>query len=317
MIIGDSVLIAHDAKKVAETASHEVGHTLGLSHDGTSTLAYYEGHGSGETGWAPIMGTAYYQNLTQFSKGEYPDADNHQDDIAVIAANGAPLRTDDHGNTIATATSVPCDSGGSTDLLANIGTGDIDVFKLHLGAGSLNINVVKPIGTNTDTELTVYDSLGSAIAVDNPIDLLGNTSNVSIAQAGDYYVALKGVGKGDLVTGYSSYGSLGINQIHLSSYVCDVPPTVNAGLDKLNVQRDSTVILSAQGTGSQLTYKWDIITTPKNSKSMLASPNVSSTSFVPDKVGDYILSVTVKDSVERTSSDSITVSVVKKNADKD
>lgn len=35
-----------------------------IYHDGTGSTAYYEGHGSGETGWAPIMGTSYYKNLT-------------------------------------------------------------------------------------------------------------------------------------------------------------------------------------------------------------------------------------------------------------
>lgn len=36
-------------KYVAEAASHEVGHRLGLHHDGPG---YYPGHGN----WAPIMG---------------------------------------------------------------------------------------------------------------------------------------------------------------------------------------------------------------------------------------------------------------------
>jgi serralysin len=45
-------------KYTAEAISHEVGHTLGLSHDGriTPSEGYYAGHGSGDTGWAPIMG---------------------------------------------------------------------------------------------------------------------------------------------------------------------------------------------------------------------------------------------------------------------
>jgi hypothetical protein len=45
-----------------EAISHEVGHNLSLNHDGvTGGAAYYQGHGSGATGWAPIMGVGYYQ----------------------------------------------------------------------------------------------------------------------------------------------------------------------------------------------------------------------------------------------------------------
>lgn len=54
---------------VAEAISHEVGHTLGLSHDGTSSSAYYYGHGGGETSWAPIMGVGYNKNVTQWDNG--------------------------------------------------------------------------------------------------------------------------------------------------------------------------------------------------------------------------------------------------------
>src|SRR6185295_10130611 len=68
-------------KYVAEAASHEAGHTLGLNHDGTTTgTEYYQGNGSGVTSWAPIMGVGYYCNMVQWSKGEYPGANNTQDD---------------------------------------------------------------------------------------------------------------------------------------------------------------------------------------------------------------------------------------------
>ena len=88
-------------KYTAECISHEVGHTLGLHHDGDSTEVYYWGHGGGANGWAPIMGSGYTRNLTQWSLGEYPDANRAEDDLAIITdANGFDYLADDHeGNT--------------------------------------------------------------------------------------------------------------------------------------------------------------------------------------------------------------------------
>ena len=71
-------------KSVAEAVSHEVGHTLGLQHDGiddgSSSSSYYSGHGS----WAPIMGVGYYRDVTQWSDGDYPGATNTEDDLYII-----------------------------------------------------------------------------------------------------------------------------------------------------------------------------------------------------------------------------------------
>ncbi len=61
----------------AEAVSHELGHNLGLSHDGViNGASYYIGQGTGATGWAPIMGVGYYKKLVQWSKGEYTSANN-------------------------------------------------------------------------------------------------------------------------------------------------------------------------------------------------------------------------------------------------
>ena len=74
------------AKSVAEAISHEVGHTLGLSHDGTRSTSYYSGHGgtlSSPTSWAPIMGMSYYKSLTHWSKGEYANSNNTEDEMVL------------------------------------------------------------------------------------------------------------------------------------------------------------------------------------------------------------------------------------------
>jgi hypothetical protein len=76
-------------RSVAEALSHELGHTLGLYHDGqTNGNEYYAGHGGGmttPTSWAPIMGVGYYRSLVQWSKGEYALANNSEDDLAIIS----------------------------------------------------------------------------------------------------------------------------------------------------------------------------------------------------------------------------------------
>jgi len=69
---------------ISEAISHEVGHTMGLDHDGliqfnTTTgvqvpnweQTYYPGHGSGVNSWGPIMGAAFSRSMTQWSSGEY------------------------------------------------------------------------------------------------------------------------------------------------------------------------------------------------------------------------------------------------------
>lgn len=87
-----------------EAGSHELGHNLGLKHDGTSTSSYYQGNNQ----WAPIMGTSYYASMATFDAGSYHDANNQEDDIAIIkdslasASNSNGFRTDEAEITIMT-----------------------------------------------------------------------------------------------------------------------------------------------------------------------------------------------------------------------
>ena len=74
-----------EAKYTAEAVSHEVGHTVGLNHDGViGGTEYYGGHGD----WAPLMGPGYYEANTQRRKGVYPNASNTQDDLAGLCSQG-------------------------------------------------------------------------------------------------------------------------------------------------------------------------------------------------------------------------------------
>lgn len=135
---------------VAEAISHEVGHTLGLSHDGTSSSSYYYGHGSGETSWAPIMGVGYNKNVTQWDNGTYYGTNNGSatanygrgpNDMAVISTyNGFGYQLDQVGNAPSSAASLTI-SGGVVSQFGRIETAlDNDFYSFQLqSSGDVNL----------------------------------------------------------------------------------------------------------------------------------------------------------------------------------
>lgn len=220
---------------VAEAASHEMGHNMGLSHDGTDSGEYYGGHGSGDISWGPIMGNPS-RSVTQWSRGEYFRASLDQDDLAILSGR-VPYRSDDHGGLASSATSLTIDSDGVTLSSTNTGnTGlierntDTDVFYFRSGAGAVSFNIdpyVNPEhtrGGNLDILAELYDARGEQVASNNPPDHTYANINVTV-ETGDYYLHVTGVGAGqpmhDPPTGYTSYGSLG--QYFISGSII-VPP---------------------------------------------------------------------------------------------
>jgi hypothetical protein len=134
----------------AEAVSHEVGHSLGLSHDGTSRSTYYYGHGSGETSWAPIMGSSYTKNVTTWDNGTYFGSTNGAasanyghgpNDMAVISTfNGFGYQLDQIGNDPSSATALTI-TGGVVSQFGRIETSlDSDFYSFQLqGSGNVNL----------------------------------------------------------------------------------------------------------------------------------------------------------------------------------
>lgn len=203
--------LSRSEKNMAEAASHEVGHTLGLSHDGTTTgSSYYQGGGTGETSWAPLMGAGYTKNLTQWSRGEYQFANNHENDLAIIQTLGLEERPDDHGDSRESATFLA--AGSSFAVTGVIGLeSDVDMFSFDTAAGEVSL-LVSPasLGSNLDVLLQLFRADGSLVATNNGLTNLAAGLSLTLP-AGRYFVAVQGTGKG-LPTGssgYSSYGSMG------------------------------------------------------------------------------------------------------------
>ncbi|MCH7224807.1 zinc-dependent metalloprotease family protein [Haloferula sp. A504] len=233
--------LSNNESFIAEAASHEIGHNLGLSHDGLTTGAeYYGGHGSGETSWGTIMGTGYNRNVSQWSKGEYFNANNTQDDLAVIAGKLA-YRPDDHGNTPGTATALVISGGNqvaSTDFETdpdntspdNKGilerNTDLDVFSFVHGNGPLNLAVapfLMPAGTrggNLDVRLELYNETGQLVTTSAPSTQTGATLSTTLTE-GQYFLHVRNDAAGSPLssppTGYTSYGSIGT--YHLSGTI--------------------------------------------------------------------------------------------------
>ena len=214
---------------VSEAVSHEVGHALGLAHDGTASVSYYQGHGLGtdSTYWSPLMGVGYYTNVSQWDKGEYTGSNNANssanygkgpDDLAIITNyNGFSYRADDHANTTTSATLLtPVGNTLSAKGLIST-TADVDYFRFNTGAGNISISVSPAdVGANLDIRASLYNASGALISSSNPLQTL-NANIAANVTAGQYFLKVEGVGAGNpraaVPTGYSDYASLGTYSI--------------------------------------------------------------------------------------------------------
>jgi hypothetical protein len=203
-----TALHKYNVKNIAEAASHEAGHTLGLRHqalyDSTCKKIsdYNSGTGSGIVGWAPIMGVGYYRNNTTWHYGPNPyGCTNEQDDLAIITSsdNGFGYRPDEDG-----ATEVPAArllNAETNDLTGEglISTNtDKDFFKILMpGNGLLTLDVhpysiaANDEGSNLDVQVQLYDENRNLITTYNPAEQLSVMLDTTLA-SGTYYVAVSG-----------------------------------------------------------------------------------------------------------------------------
>jgi PKD repeat protein len=207
------------------------------------------------------MGVGYYKSVSQWSKGEYPGANNQQDDLAIIQNYGAPVIADDHGNANSSATVL---SGSNVSASGVITTrSDLDVFQFSTDSGTVTINVnPAPRGADLDIQAKISDAQGNILATSTPAGL--SASFNQFLSTGVYYLTIEGVGAGDLTTGYSDYASIGQYSITgtliaggtaLQPPVASVSANPTFGTTPLTVSFSS--VNSRDADGTLVGYNWN------------------------------------------------------------
>ncbi|MBL7698893.1 MAG: hypothetical protein JNK79_12070 [Chitinophagaceae bacterium] len=208
-------------KYLAEAASHEIGHTLGLQHqslyDNKCKLIteYSEGKGTGEIAWAPIMGVGYYRNFSLWTIGQTIEGcDVTQNDISVISKglNNIGLRADDHGNNRQAATPVIFSGTNfhTTGIINN--AADRDYFKMNISKASKVKATIVPYnvgknnaGANVDLFLLLINNWGDTIGRYNPKTVLNAGLDTTLS-GGIYFLVADGTSNQYV----SDYGSVGL-----------------------------------------------------------------------------------------------------------
>ena len=157
------------------------------------------------------------KQVTQWSKGEYANANNTQDDLAIISSdnNEVDYRADDTGNTLASARYLEILPGLSVRTQGVIEqTGDVDAFRFSTSGGTVSLRA-DPVaaGPNLAMEVGLYDENDTLITSSSPATTLWANLSATLL-AGTYTFRVTGTGRNKPLTdGFSPYASLGFYAI--------------------------------------------------------------------------------------------------------
>lgn len=236
---------------VAEASSHEAGHSFGLQHQsqynaqGQKVAEYYSGPGDGRS---PIMGLSYnaVRGLWWYGTSSI-SATSYQDDMALIArpANGFGYRSDDHGDTVTSATPLVL-SGGQASGAGIIGsTADRDYFSFTTGGGPVSFALAVPTVTLGNDYLRGINNL-------DPVLELRDQADTLLASAGSSPWFTPSISMSDLPAGHyrlvvASHGNYGdVGQYTFTGSFTSAPGTLAA---------PTNLVAAASGT-TQVQLTW-------------------------------------------------------------
>lgn len=162
--------VGDNPKYIAEAVTHEIGHTLGLSHDGSKSSSYF----AGSDGWAPIMGVGFFQPVTQWSKGEYQEADNLEDDFAVMQSYGLRLRVDEDQNSEESARAIK-ENQSLGGVIAAASDKDYFLFTPKKSSDYLFAVSTATLSPNLDVNFTLYpiNKISEKVVINPPLVVNG------------------------------------------------------------------------------------------------------------------------------------------------
>jgi hypothetical protein len=299
-----SAALGYSLKKSSEAVSHEAGHTLGLYHQSSydancNLVSYYnEGTGSGEIGWAPIMGLGYSQNFTLWNNGPNSyGCTNYQNDLDTITTlNGFSYRADDHAGSFAGATHAPyvsnqfivngiVERNTDQDMIRFIqpieGRFQLNAIPYNVGTGNA--------GSNLDLQVTLYNSSQTELSIFNPGSLLNSVAD-TILDAGTYY--LKVEGRGNIYApNYASLGSYSLQGIFSSTTILplrrlELNGQLSGDKHQLNwiIEADEQVAEQILEVSTDASNYSPVISSPAAARSFMYKPYVTTEAFYRIKV---------------------------------
>lgn len=185
--------IVGNTRTKAICAVHEIGHQVGLGHQGVpGSTEYNPGSGTGETGAAPIMGTAYAKNMPVWWSGTLGTTSDVQHDLPqLVTAFG--IKPDDVGSTFQQAKGLQNGAG----FYGLIAVSDSDYFRIELPESKSVTIAVSPWSTGSPNVSSTFDA---AFDIYNKDKLLLQSSNApttlnasvtTTLPAGVYYVKVR------------------------------------------------------------------------------------------------------------------------------